>query len=92
MEASSVKVWPALLGGIQVSDLQVSTTNEIVVAHDNTSDGGKEDGVGGEIGGEVVGSVEEVPWTHYETNHGTDVASTTNVKVTWKQSSHICSS
>lgn len=60
-EPKGVVVGGAGPGGVQVADLKVALADEVVVADDDAGDGGEEDGVGGEVGGEVVGGGEEVP-------------------------------
>ena len=49
------------LGGVEVADLVVTAAHEVVVADYDAGNGGEEDGVGGEVGCEVVGCGEEVP-------------------------------
>ena len=58
MEAHDEVVWGVLLGGVEVFDLEVAATDQVVVGDDDAGDGGEEDGVGGEVGGEVIGGGE----------------------------------
>lgn len=58
VEAESEVVWRLASSGVEVCDLEVAFAHEIIVANDDASDGGKEDGIGGEVGGEVVGGGE----------------------------------
>lgn len=77
--------------GVEFFDLEVSAADEVVIANHDTGDGGKEDGVGGEVGGEVISARQQVPRAHDKTDEGADVASTTDVKVAGEESSHISS-
>lgn len=54
-------------------------SNKIVVADDDTCYGGQEDRVRREIGSEVIGTREKIPWTHSKANSGTDIASASNI-------------
>jgi len=54
VEAEGEEVGGRGLGGVEVADLKVAVADEVVVADDDAGDGGEEDGVGGEVGGEVV--------------------------------------
>ena len=46
MEAKGEVVRGGLAGGIELFDLVIAAADEIVVADDDTGDGGEEDGVG----------------------------------------------
>ena len=61
VEAEGVVVRGRGAGGVEVFDLEVAAADEVVVADNDACDGGEEDGVGAEVGGEVVGGGEEVP-------------------------------
>src|SRR5690606_3847051 len=50
--------------GEEGEDIKVSTSDNVVSACDDASDGGEEDGIGGEVGGESVGIGEQIPRTH----------------------------
>ena len=61
MEAKGEVVRGGFAGGVEFLDLIVAVADEVVVANDNAGNGGKEDGIGAEIGGEVVRGGKEVP-------------------------------
>lgn len=89
VEAEGVVVGPRLLGAVEVLDLVVALADEVVVADHDAGDGGEEDGVGGEVGGEVVGAREEVPGTHGQADAGADVATAADVDVFRQQGRHV---
>lgn len=49
------------LGRVEIFDLEVAFTDDVVITDDDACDGRKKDGVSAEIGGEVVGGGEEFP-------------------------------
>ena len=61
MEAEREVVGGVLLGGVEIADLVVAAADDVVVADDDAGDGGEEDGVGGEVGCEIVRGGEKVP-------------------------------
>ncbi len=61
MEAEGVEIGGGGGCGVEVADLEVAVADEVVVGDDDAGDGGEEDGVSGEVGGEVVGGGEKVP-------------------------------
>lgn len=61
MEAEGEIIGGGLAGRIEVADLVVAAADNVVIADDDAGDGGEEDGVGGEVGCEIVGCGEKVP-------------------------------
>lgn len=61
MEPVPEVIGRGVAGGVEGADVVEAFTDDVVVADDDAGDGGEEDGVGGEIGCEVVGGAEEVP-------------------------------
>ena len=55
VEAEGEVVRGVFLGAVQVFDLVVTFADDVVVTYNDAGDGGEEDGVGAEVGGEVVG-------------------------------------
>ena len=55
MEAEREVVGGRGLRRVQVADLVVAFAHEVVVCDEDAGDGGEEDGVGAEVGREVVG-------------------------------------
>ena len=92
MEAIGEHVRRSLLGGIEIADLVVAFANDVVIADDYTGDGGEEDRVGREVGGEVVGGGEKVPWAHNETDQCADVSTSADIKIARKKGGHVCTS
>ena len=50
-----------LTGSVEITDLVVATTDNVVVADDDTRDGRKKDRVGRQVGSEIIGCGEESP-------------------------------
>ena len=73
-----------LLGGVEILDLEVSLADKVVIDDDYSGDRGEKDRIGRKIGGELVGVLEQIPWTHHEANNGTDVPSSADVEVPGK--------
>lgn len=46
MEAKGEEVGTGFLGGVEVSNLVVAVTDNVVITDDDTGDGGKKDGIG----------------------------------------------
>jgi len=84
-----VKVGGAGLRRVQIAQRQVSPANKVIVADYDTGDAGQEDGIGGEVGGEVVGGLEQVPGTHGQADCGADVPASADVQVSGKQGCHV---
>ena len=61
VETEGVVVGGGGPGGVEVFDLEVALADDVIIADDDAGDGGEEDGVGAEVGGEIVGGGEEVP-------------------------------
>ena len=61
METEGEVVGGGGLRGVKVADLVVAAAHEVVVADYDAGNRGEEDGVGGEVGCEIVGCGEEVP-------------------------------
>lgn len=64
--AAPVEAVPEVIGrgvlrGVEGVDFVVPFSDNVVIADQDAGDGGEEDGVGGEVGGEVVGAAEKVP-------------------------------
>lgn len=89
METVCEVIWTGLLGRVKFLDLEISLANKVVIADHNTGDGREEDTVCGEVSGEVVGALKEIPWAHDKTDNGANVTTATDVEVSWEESSHI---
>ena len=61
VETEGVVIGGGGAGGVEIFDLEVAAADDVVVTDDDAGDGGEEDGVGAEVGCEVVGGGEEVP-------------------------------
>lgn len=53
-KAEKVVVGPGFLGAIKLSDVQVASTDDVVIAEDYTRNGRKENRVGREVSGKLV--------------------------------------
>lgn len=89
VEAEPKVVGGRLAGGVQLLDLQVAASHEVIIGHNDTSNRREEDGVGGQVGREVVGRGKQVPWAHDETDKRANVAAATNVEVAGQESGHV---
>lgn len=90
-ETERVVVGGCLLGGVEILDPEVAAADEVVIADNNTGNGGEENGIGGEVGGEVVRGGKQIPRTHDKAYQSTDVASAADVDVAWEKGGHVSS-
>lgn len=89
MPAVPEMVRGGFLRGVEVFDLQVAAPDEVVIRARDARDGGQEDRVRGEVGGEIVGAAEELPGTHDEPDEGADVAAAPDVEVAREEGRHV---
>lgn len=89
MHSKREVVWSGTLSRVELLDLEVATADKVVVADDDTGNGGKEDGVRGEVGGEAVVGLEELPRAHYKADKSAYVASATDIEVSGHEGGHI---
>ena len=61
MEAKGEVVGCRLAGGVEVFDLVEAAAHDVVVADNDAGDRGEENGVGGQVGCEVIGGRQKVP-------------------------------
>lgn len=87
--AKPVEIGAIVVGGVEFLELEVALADDVVVADDDAGDAGKEDRICGEIGGEAVGVLEQVPGTHGEPDSGADVASAANVEEAREEGGHV---
>jgi len=66
---------------LQNLNRQTYFADEIVVTDDNTGDGGEEDGICGEVGSEIVGRGEKIPWAHSKAHSCANITPASNVDV-----------
>lgn len=57
----------------------MTTTDDPVLGDHDTGDGAEEYGVGREVGSKAVRILQELPWTHDQSNNGCDIASAADI-------------
>lgn len=73
VQAVGEVVWPRFEAGVQVADFEVAFAHPVVVADHDAGDGGQEDGVGGQVGGEGVAVAQQVPGTDADADDRADI-------------------
>lgn len=87
-----VKVWAGLECRVEVAGLEETLADEVVVGAHDAGDAGEEDGVGGQVGGEAVAVLEQVPGLHDEADGCANVRAAADVEPSWGKGSHVCAS
>ena len=61
MDTGCEVVRARFLGGVELLHAIIASADYVVIGDDHTGDGGEENGVGGEVCDEALGTAEEVP-------------------------------
>lgn len=88
-QAVPVEVRTGLLRRVQALHGKVTLADNVVVADEHAGDGGEEDGICRQVGGEVVGRAEQIPRAHADAHDGTDVAAAADVEVPGQESRQV---